>query len=179
MRFLQRLPRRWRPLAEEIIKFASIGGVNTVITMVIFNVLLSIGPIKANVVATVAATTCSYFLNRHWTYRHLPKTSLRREYTLFFLFNVAGFVIESAILGVARYGMGFDEHSDVLEFNVAKVAGLVIATVFRFWAYRSFVFGGKQVAEASAARGVDSAFADILATGLDETDATEKCHRRR
>lgn len=140
MRFLNRLPRRWRALAEEVVKFASIGLVNTAITLAIFNLFLSIGPLKANVAATVVATTCSYFLNRYWTYRHLPRARLRREYTLFFAFNLVGFVIESAILAVARYGMHFSEHTDVAEFNIAKFSGLVIATVFRFWAYRSFVF---------------------------------------
>ncbi|WP_169313847.1 GtrA family protein [Stackebrandtia nassauensis] len=140
MRFLNRLPRRWRALAEEVLKFGSIGLVNTAVTMLIFNVLLSIGPLKANVAATVVATTCSYFMNRHWTYRHLPKTSLKREYTLFFVFNLIGFLIESIILAVARYGMHFDEHTDVAAFNIAKFSGLVIATLFRFWAYRSFVF---------------------------------------
>lgn len=140
MRVLNRLPKRWRSLAEEVVKFASIGLVNTAITLVIFNLFLSVGPLKANVAATVVATTCSYFLNRHWTYRHLPKTTLKREYTLFFAFNLIGFVIETAILAVARYGMHFDEHTDVAAFNIAKFSGLVIATAFRFWAYRSFVF---------------------------------------
>lgn len=121
-------------------KFASIGLVNTAITLAVFNVFLSVGPLKANVAATVVATTCSYFMNRHWTYRHLPKSRLRREYTLFLGFNLVGFVIESAILAVARYGMHFSEHTDVAALNIAKFAGLAIATVFRFWTYRRFVF---------------------------------------
>lgn len=140
MRLIQRLPIRWRGLAGELGKFAGIGGVNTVVNLAIFNLLLPIGPIKANVAATVVATTGSYFMNRYWTYRQLPKSSLRREYTLFFLFNVVGLVIESAILFIARYGMHFDEHTDVVAFNIAKFGGLALGTVFRFWAYRSFVF---------------------------------------
>lgn len=141
MRLVQRLPQRWRALASEVSKFASIGAVNTVINLVIFNLLLQIGPLKANMVATTVATTCSYFMNRHWTYRHLPKSSLRREYSLFFFFNVIGLLIESAILFIARYGMHFSEHTDVIAFNIAKFGGLALGTIFRFWAYRRFVFG--------------------------------------
>ncbi|MFD0556106.1 putative flippase GtrA [Stackebrandtia endophytica] len=141
MRLVQRLPQRWRALASEVGKFASIGAVNTVINLVIFNLLLQIGPLKANMVATTVATTCSYFMNRHWTYRHLPKSSLRREYSLFFFFNVIGLLIESAILFIARYGMHFSEHTDVIAFNIAKFGGLALGTIFRFWAYRRFVFG--------------------------------------
>ena len=141
VRLAERLPKRWRALATEVFRFAGIGAVNTVISLAIFNALLPMGPLKANVVATTVATTCSYFMNRHWTYRHLPRSSLRREYGLFFFFNLVGLLIESAILFVARYGMHFNEHTDVLAFNIAKFGGLVLATVFRFWAYRRFVFG--------------------------------------
>lgn len=140
MRIVQWLPQRWRPLASEISKFASIGGVNTVVNIVLFNLLLQIGPLKANVVATAVATTSSYFMNRHWTYRKLPKSSLRREYTLFFALNLVGLLIESAVLFGARYGLHFDEHSDILAFNIAKFVGLGIGTAFRFWSYRRFVF---------------------------------------
>lgn len=127
-------------MAGEVGKFAGIGAVNTVISLAIFNLLLQMGPLKANVIATTVATTCSYFMNRHWTYRHLPKSSLAREYGLFFLLNVVGLLIESAVLFIARYGMHFSEHTDVLAFNIAKFGGLALATVFRFWAYRRFVF---------------------------------------
>ena len=119
----------------------------------IFNLLLDIGPLKANVIATAVATTSSYFMNRYWTYRHLPKSSLRREYSLFFVLNVIGLFIESAILFTARYGMHFDEHTDVVPFNIAKFGGLALGTVFRFWAYRRFVFG---VAKADAEPTVDA-----------------------
>lgn len=141
MRLVQRLPKRWRSLAEEVTKFASIGGVNTVLNMAIFNLLLSVGSLKATVVATTIATTSAYFMNRHWTYRHLPKSSLRREYTLFFMFNLIGLAIELVILYVFDYVLGFDRHTDILAFNIAKFGGLASGTLFRFWAYRRFVFG--------------------------------------
>ncbi|GAA4905406.1 putative flippase GtrA [Stackebrandtia albiflava] len=146
MRLIRRPPDRWRNLAQELGKFASIGAVNTVVNLAIFNLLLPIGPLKANVVATAVATTCSYFMNRHWTYRHLPKSSLRREYGLFFALNVVGLIIESMILFIARYGMHFDEHTDVLAFNIAKFGGLALGTAFRFWSYRRFVFGAHRPA---------------------------------
>lgn len=164
MRFLQRIPARWRPLAEEITKFASIGGINTVINLLIFNLLLAIGPLKANLAATVVATTCSYFMNRHWTYRHLPKSSLRREYTLFFFFNVIGLFIESAILFIARYGLHFNEHTDVVAFNIAKFGGLVLGTVFRFWAYRRFVFGAPKSVRSEPIGSTDNQSADVDST---------------
>lgn len=132
---------RWRKLAREVAKFGLVGGANTVINFVVFNALvltvLAHGQLKANVIATVVATTASYFMNRHWTYRDRPKSALRREYLLFFLFNAVGLAIELAVLGAAKYGLGL---TSLLALNVAKFGGLGMGTMFRFWAYRTFVF---------------------------------------
>lgn len=133
--------RRWQKLASEFAKFGTIGVANTAINYAVFNALLltglTEGKLKANVAATVVATTASYFMNRHWTYRDRPKSTLRREYLLFFVFNLAGLVIELGVLALAVYGFSL---TSLLAVNVAKTVGLVIGTLFRFWAYRTFVF---------------------------------------
>ncbi|SNT18194.1 Putative flippase GtrA (transmembrane translocase of bactoprenol-linked glucose) [Asanoa hainanensis] len=135
------MPERWNKLLREALKFGIVGGVNTVINFVVFNALaLTIfhnGQLKANVVATVFATITSYFMNRHWTYRDRPKSAIRRETTLFVLFNATGLVIELGVLGIAKYGL--DMHS-LLWLNVFKFLGLGLATIFRFYTYRTFVF---------------------------------------
>ncbi|MEV0650352.1 GtrA family protein [Phytomonospora sp. NPDC050363] len=202
MRLLEKLPPKWRSLAEEIVKFGLIGGVNTVITFVVFNAFLGIGAIKATVISTVVATTASYFLNRHWTYRHLPKQALRREYILFAFFNGVGMLIDAGFMGVATYGLGFDPKRDVLAYNIFKLGALGIGTIFRFWAYRTFVFGATKsgpnaavledptpVSPApagatmvapggpvtpEAAEAVDDAFADILADAQTDTSSSQR-----
>lgn len=140
MRLVRRLPERWQQLAHEAAKFGIVGAANTVIDFIVFNLLMQIGPLKANVVSTIVATTTSYAMNRHWTYRDRARTALRREYTLFFVFNLAGFLIQEAVLGGVKYGLGFSEHHNQLVLNVAKAAGIGVAMIFRFWAYRTFVF---------------------------------------
>ncbi|MEV0131986.1 GtrA family protein [Dactylosporangium sp. NPDC050688] len=136
------VPERHRSLATELFKFLAVGGINTVIDFAVLNLLLSIGPLKAKIVAAVVATTASYFLNRQWTYRASDRRSMRREYTLFFALNGIGLLIQSAVLAVAKYGLGFSEtnSADRLAFNIASALGIGIAMVFRFWAYRTFVF---------------------------------------
>jgi putative flippase GtrA len=141
MRVDRLLPERWNKLIREALKFGIVGGVNTVINFVVFNALaLTIfhgGQLKANVVATGFATFTSYFMNRHWTYRDRPKSAIRRETTLFVLFNATGLVIELGVLGIAKYGLGTQS---LLWLNVFKFLGLGLATVFRFYTYRTFVF---------------------------------------
>ncbi|GAA3756768.1 hypothetical protein GCM10022225_47390 [Plantactinospora mayteni] len=141
MRFVRLLPERWQKFLREVLKFGAVGGVNGVINYAVFNALaltvFADGQLKANVIATVVATVSSYLMNRHWTYRDRPKSAMRREYALFFLFNGVGLVIELGILALAKYGFGI---SGLLALNLAKTVGVGLATVFRFWSYRTFVF---------------------------------------
>jgi putative flippase GtrA len=100
------------------------------------------------------AATSSYFMNRHWTFRHRARTGLRREYTLFFLLNGVGLLIASACILVVEQGMG---KTGAVWFNIAQVAGLLLGMVFRFTTYKRFVFlsperaAARSVAEGSVA----------------------------
>ncbi|MGN9807963.1 GtrA family protein [Micromonospora sp. BQ11] len=141
MRLVRLLPERWQKFIHEALKFGIVGGINTVINYAVFNALaLTVfvdGQLKATVIATVVATITSYLMNRHWTYRDRPKSAMRREYVLFFLFNGAGLLIELGVLAAAKYGLGL---TGLLALNVAKTCGVLLATLFRFWSYRTFVF---------------------------------------
>lgn len=141
MRLVRLLPERWQKFLKEALKFGAVGGVNTVVNYALFNVLvltvLADGQLKATVLATIVATTSSYFMNRHWTFRDRSKSAMRREYSLFFLFNGAGLLIELGVLAVAKYGL--DIHG-LLALNLVKTVGLVLGMTFRFWSYRTFVF---------------------------------------
>jgi len=134
------LTQRLRHLAPEAIAFGIIGAGNTLLYMAITWAALPIGAVKASVLATVVTTTLAYFANRYWTYRHHTRTALRREYTLFFGFNLVGMVIQSGMVALGKYGFGLTEQHDELAFMGFTLIGIVIATVFRFWAYRTFVF---------------------------------------
>lgn len=143
MRLLRILPERWQNLVREASSFAVIGVMNTAIDLIILNALLWIGPLKAKVVSAVVATTFSYLANRYWTFAKRERTSVGREYVLFFALNLIGTAIQLSVIGAAKYGMGFSESggvSDRVALNVANLLGIGIALVFRFWSYRTFVF---------------------------------------
>jgi putative flippase GtrA len=140
---------RWHKLIREFAKFGVIGVVNTVIDFGLFNLLqqnwqvaghhflLHGAPLKATVVATTVSATTSYFMNRHWTFRHRERSGLTREYMLFFVFNGIGLAIQLGMLGAAKYGFGINS---LFWLNWVKVAGVGIGTVFRFWTYQTWVF---------------------------------------
>jgi putative flippase GtrA len=142
----------WRKLLPEVSKFGAIGAVNLVLNYAVFNLLVLTvfvdGQLKANVAATVVATTSSYFMNRHWTYRDRPKSTLHREYALFFLFNLGGMIIELGVLATAKYGLGI---TTLIALNVAKGFATVLGMLFRFWTYRTVVFRPAPAAAGPAA----------------------------
>ncbi|HTJ38093.1 MAG TPA: GtrA family protein [Dactylosporangium sp.] len=152
------VPERYRSLATELFKFAAVGGVNTVIDFALVNALLFIGPLKAKVVAAVVATTVSYVLNRQWTYAERDRSGVRREYILFFALNGVGLLIQEAVLGVAKYGLHFSESNpgDRLAFNIANAAGIGLAMIFRFWAYRTWVFTAPAVTATAEEREIEA-----------------------
>jgi putative flippase GtrA len=136
------VPKRFHAITDELAKFGTIGLINLGVNFGVFNLLLLLAlmdgsEVKAKAVATVVATTCAYFLNRHWTYRNRPKSTLRREYALFFFFNAVGLVIETGFIALAKYG--FDQTSLVV-LNLFGFVGIAVGTAFRFWAYRTHVF---------------------------------------
>ncbi len=161
------LTDRVRRLAPEVFAFGVIGAANTALYLAITYVALPIGAVKATVIATVVTTTLAYFANRYWTYRHHTKTALRREYTLFFGFNLVGMVIQSGSVAIAKYGVGLNEADHKLLIMVVTLAAAGVATIFRFWAYRTFVFLKPPGTEAGTVRTVAIAEMDVAA-GLAE-----------
>jgi putative flippase GtrA len=138
--FVANLNRRFMRIAHELAKFGSIGALAFVITFAIGNVLhagLGMGPLTSNGIATVIATTFSYFANRHWTFRHRDRTGLGREYALFFGLNGIGLVITEIFIGFTHYVLGMH---GVIAFNISLIIGTAVATLFRFWSYKKWVF---------------------------------------
>ena len=64
------VPRRFHAITDELAKFGTIGLINLGVNFGVFNLLLFAplmrgSEVKAKAVATIVATTCAYFLNRH------------------------------------------------------------------------------------------------------------------
>ena len=69
------------------------------------------------------ATTVAYFGNRFWTFRHRARTSMRREYVLFFVLNGVGLLISVGALWFSHYALGFTRLlADNISANFVGVA---------------------------------------------------------
>ncbi|MFJ9008815.1 GtrA family protein [Streptomyces canus] len=139
-----------RRIVHEVAKFGAVGGAGLLVNLVVFNLvrhLTELPVVRASVIATVVAIVFNYIGFRYFTYRDRDKSGRTKELTLFLLFSVVGLVIENGILYAATYGFGWDSP---LQSNIFKFVGIGIATLFRFWSYRSWVFKTLPAREAVA-----------------------------
>jgi putative flippase GtrA len=135
-------------LWQEVAKFGLVGLFTLVVDVGLFNLLRYGGaggegllfdkPLTAKVISTVVAITISYFANRHWTFANRARTGFAREYVLFFAISGAAMLISLATLWTSHYALGLA--NPVADNISANVVGLALGTIFRFWAYRRFVF---------------------------------------
>ncbi|WP_030813913.1 GtrA family protein [Streptomyces sp. NRRL S-337] len=134
------LRSRLEALTREVVKFGAVGGAGVVVNFVVFNLvrhLTEVPVVRASIIATVVATGTNYLGYRYFTYRDRDNQGRTKELTLFLLFSAVGLVIENGLLYIATYGFHWDTP---LQNNVFKFLGIGLATLFRFWSYRTWVF---------------------------------------
>jgi putative flippase GtrA len=140
------LYQRFAHLFHELGKFGVVGAICYVIDVGVFNlcrISLAMGWFPSLVISTVIATTIAFIGNRSWTWRDRERTALHREYGLYFGFNLVGLLISAGMLLISHNILG--SLWPVLQTPLAdnfsgKVLGVAIASTFRFWAYRRYVF---------------------------------------
>ena len=148
---LRDLYARFRVLIHEAAKFSVVGVLSFGVTIVGSDALHSgagLGELVSVTIATIVATVFSFLGNKHWAFRHRKGNALRRESMLFFVFNGVGLLIQLAFVATAQYGLGL---KDTFSYNVANILGVTVATLFRLYTYRRWVFvmadGGPVAAE--------------------------------
>ena len=140
MTVLRALYVRFRQLIHEFAKFGIIGVIGLIITNVGYALLHSheVGPVTSATIATIVATIVAYIGNRYWSFAHRERTSVPREGLIFFLLNGIGLLIQDAVVAFNSYVL-HQEHNKLAEFLALNI-GIGIATLFRFWSYRKFVW---------------------------------------
>ncbi|MFF0387019.1 MULTISPECIES: GtrA family protein [unclassified Streptomyces] len=137
-------------LAREVAKFGAVGGAGVLVNLGVFNLVRHVSDlpvVRASIIATIVAIVFNYLGFRYWTYRDRDRGGRTRELMLFLVFSAIGLVIENGVLYLATYGFGWDSP---VQSNVFKFVGIGVATLFRFWSYRTWVFralpsgGGKE-----------------------------------
>ena len=135
-------------LFGEVARFGAVGVVALAVDVLGFNLLRFAGgegplydrPLTAKILSVTASTTVAYIGNRLWTFRHQRSSAVavHREFALFVLFSAIALGIAVACLAISHYALGLT--SPLADNIAANVVGLGLATAFRFWSYRRWVF---------------------------------------
>ncbi|MGW2649588.1 GtrA family protein [Streptomyces sp. NPDC001393] len=137
-------------LVREVAKFGTVGVAGIFVNLGVFNLVRHVSDlpvVRASIIATVVAIAFNYVGFRYWTYRDRDRGGRTKELTLFLFFSAIGLVIENGVLYAATYGFGWDSP---LQSNVFKFVGIGVATLFRFWSYRTWVFRVQPAKEAES-----------------------------
>lgn len=134
-------------------KFAVVGIVSTLVSVLTFNLLvhgywfLDDAPLRdhaiiAYVVASFAGMVVSYRGSRSWVFRHREPTHPDGGRTAFLIINVATMLLPIACLWFTRNVLALE---DPLSDNIsANVVGLFLGFVARFFLFRRFVFRDRE-----------------------------------
>lgn len=133
-------------MAPAGVRFLLVGGLATVVTIGVFNLLVHVGshpvladaPIPAYGLALVIGLAVNYVGNRYWVFDSAPPGPLWRQVWTFLLVNAVAFAIPALCLVVSRDVLDLD--SALADNLSANVVGLVLATATRWWLYRRIVF---------------------------------------
>ena len=131
---------RIRTMLPELVKFGIVGGIGTVVDLggaALLHGKYHVEPLAAKAVSTSLATVITYLGSRFWTFKHRENQELKREAVLFVVLNLVGLAIAEVVVGLVTYGLGL--HGQ-LEYNAASFVGTGFGTIFRYFAYRRWVF---------------------------------------
>lgn len=144
MSLIRDLYDRFGHIGAEGLKFCIVGGAGAVVQFAIQDGLhlgMGVGALTAETFGIIGGIILTFFGNRYWTYR--AKRSHGKEFIRetwqFLLWAAIGWCIQEGLQAAVTYGLGL---TDGISYNIATAFGIGIATVFRFWAYRTFVFVG-------------------------------------
>jgi putative flippase GtrA len=129
-----------RDLTPELTKFGLIGAIGAIVDLGGASVLYGeyhIGPLTAKAISILAATIVTYVGNRFWTFRHRVNQHWAREIIIFVVLNAVGLLIAEAVITFVHYGLG---HHSTLAFTIASIAGTCLGTIFRYFAYKKWVW---------------------------------------
>ena len=140
--------RRLQRFVAVTSKFLTVGGVATLVSLVIFNSLvhgyfgrpapLHDQPIVGFVLANTVGMIVSYRGSRSWAFRDREAVGPAGGRLTFFVINTVSMLIPIGCLAFSRYVLG---RTDAMADNIAaNVVGLGLGTAARFWAIQRFIF---------------------------------------
>lgn len=140
------LPEKHRELAKFLVVGGSAWVVDSGLFLILSHTVLDEKVITSKIISILVSTIFSYILNREWSFSARGGRERHHEAMLFFLFNGIALGLNLVPLWLSHYvfGLSYPNISpfatSVADFISSSIIGTLVGMVFRFWAYRRFVF---------------------------------------
>ncbi|RJP45942.1 GtrA family protein [Candidatus Parcubacteria bacterium] len=136
------------PVVYQLAKFAAVGSLNSFVDLGVFNLeTLMLGGVPGVAlfsifkgVSFLAATTNSYFWNKHWTFGAAGQANAG-EVVKFYAVAIAGGIVNVGVATAVKAAADAAGFSENFWGNIASpIAGIFAALVWNFLGYKFFVF---------------------------------------
>jgi putative flippase GtrA len=141
--------RRLKRMTGEVAAYTVVNIVGTIVSLVIFNGLVHgvegwfSGPMHARplttyVIANSVGMVVSYIGSRRFVFKHRHAAGPGDGFVGYVAVNLSSFVIPISCLWISRNPL---HQASALSDNIAgNIVGALLATGFRYWAFKRFVF---------------------------------------
>ncbi len=138
--------KRW-PVIMQIIKFATVGVLNSSIDLGVLNTLIAVTAIPQGLwfsvfksISFLVAVTNSYFWNKYWTFRAVHSSSMK-EVAQFFIVNVGGFLINVGVASFVVNAIGAPAGFPLRAWaNLGALSAAVFSMTWNFIGLKFIVF---------------------------------------
>lgn len=138
----------WKSTFRQFLRYCLVGGANTIIDLLVFNVLLwrfSTNNVRDlalyNSIAYTSGALSSFFLNKYWTFRRKRK-STAREVVRFAISLLLEVIYSSVLVWLAGRALQPFIANVTLWGNASKLVTVVVSTVISYSFMRFWTFAG-------------------------------------
>ena len=116
-----------RRIIAQFLRFGVVGGVGFVVdTVTVYSLLDRLGLYGAGIAGFVTAASANWLLNRIWTFRGQGTGPAHRQWAMFMLTNLVGFVLNRGTYALLVTFVAVAARQPVLAIAAGAVAGMFV-----------------------------------------------------
>jgi putative flippase GtrA len=138
----------WSSILWQFLRYCLVGGINTVMDVLVLNVFLWRFPthnaqvlVAYNSIAYAGGAVSSFFLNKYWTFRRKQRPT-RREAIRFVISLFLEILASNALVWLAGKALQPVIANPTLWGNASKLVAVIVGTVLSYAFMRFWIFAG-------------------------------------
>jgi putative flippase GtrA len=114
-------------MVAQFMRFGVVGFAGLVVdTATVYGLRHALGLYGAGLVAYVFAATCNWVLNRIWTFRGLGSGPAHRQWAMFMITNLGGFVLNRGTYAILVTFVAAAASQPVIATSAGSIAGMFV-----------------------------------------------------